>query len=35
VLKDWLGMSEDQVAALRAEKIIRAYSPAESSQAAA
>jgi len=35
VLKDWLGMSEDQVAALRAEKIIHAYSQAESGQAAA
>ncbi len=30
VLKDWLGMSEDQVATLRAEKIIRAQPEAES-----
>jgi crotonobetainyl-CoA:carnitine CoA-transferase CaiB-like acyl-CoA transferase len=34
VLKDWLGMSEDQVATLRAEKIIHAHSQAEFGQAA-
>ena len=34
VLKDWLGMSEEQVAALRAEKIIHAQPSAEVGQAA-
>jgi len=35
VLKEWLGMSEEQVAALRAEKVIPAQSEAEVDQAAA
>jgi len=35
VLKDWLGMSENQVAALRAEKIIHGPAGAEVGQAAA
>jgi crotonobetainyl-CoA:carnitine CoA-transferase CaiB-like acyl-CoA transferase len=35
VLKDWLGMSEDQVAALQAEKIIHGQARAEVGQAAA
>jgi formyl-CoA transferase len=34
-LRDWLGMSEEQVAALRAEGVIREYSGTEAGQAAA
>jgi formyl-CoA transferase len=34
VLKDWLGMSEEQVAALKAEKIIHPYAEVERIQAA-
>jgi formyl-CoA transferase len=35
VLKEWLGMSDAQVAALRAEKVIPAHTEAEAGQAAA
>jgi formyl-CoA transferase len=35
VLKDWLGMSEEQVASLRADKIIHGHAEAEVGQAAA
>jgi len=35
VLKDWLGMSAEQVAALTAEKIIHPHVEAERQQAAA